>query len=168
MRPLYLLSVWLHILAAAAWIGGMIFLALVLFPVLRRLDLGAGAAEVMHRTAIRFRVVGWTCLLVLVATGVLNLTMWGIGWSDVAGRELWGSRFGRILAAKLTLVALMLALSLTHDFVIGPRAMARLRKEPDSIAAQRLRRTASWMGRFTLLLALAVVALAVMLTRYGP
>jgi putative copper export protein len=94
--------------------------------------------------------------------------MWDIGWSDVTGRELWVSHFERILAAKLTLVALMLALSLTHEFMIGPRALARLRKEPDSIAAQRLRRTASWMGRFTLLLALAVVALAVMLTRYGP
>ncbi len=34
----------------------------------------------------------------------------------------WGSDFGRVLAAKLPLVAAILAASVTHDFVVGPRA----------------------------------------------
>jgi putative copper resistance protein D len=38
MHGLYLLSVWLHIMAAVVWIGGTIFLVIVLVPAIRRLE----------------------------------------------------------------------------------------------------------------------------------
>lgn len=168
MQSLRLISVWLHLLAAAVWIGGMIFLAVVLLPALRSPGLSDGATEVLHRVAIRFRSVGWVSLVLLLATGVFNLAMVGVGWSDVVGVEMWDSRFGRILAAKLTLVFLILWLSVAHDFFVGPRCVAGLRVNSASPRTQRLRRMASWLGRLNLLLALGVLALAVMLTRGAP
>ena len=38
MHALFVLSVWIHILAAATWIGGSLFLVIVLVPTTRELD----------------------------------------------------------------------------------------------------------------------------------
>ncbi len=167
MRALYLLSVWLHIVAAAVWIGGMVFLALVLIPVSRQPELRGLAPSLIHRTGLRFRWVGWGCLAALLLTGTLNLVYRGFGWAGFSGGQFWQGSFGRTLAIKLALVAAILLLSTLHDFVIGPRASVLLRTNPASAEAARFRRRASWMGRVTLLLALAVVALGVMLIRGG-
>lgn len=56
MHTLYLVSVWLHIVAAMTWIGGMIFLVAVLVPMLRRPERRAQAAELFGILGVRFRV----------------------------------------------------------------------------------------------------------------
>ncbi|HXG50058.1 MAG TPA: DUF4149 domain-containing protein [candidate division Zixibacteria bacterium] len=167
MRGLYLLSVWLHVLAAAVWIGGMTFLALALVPEVKRLESRTLAASLIHRTASRFRVVGWVSLITLIATGTFNVLHRGFGWAELGDPVFWQSAFGKTLGAKLLLVAAILALSLLHDFLIGPRAVELLRDRPDSPEALALRRRASWLGRIVLLLALGAVALGVLLVR-GP
>lgn len=167
MRTLYLLSVWLHILAAAVWIGGMLFLALVLVPALRRPTYRGTAQRLIYETGLRFRAVGWTALALLVLSGVFNLTFRGYTWDDLWAGGLWQGPFGRTLALKLVLVAFILALTALHDFVLGPRASARLMEDPDSPEARRLRLRASWIGRLNLLLSLLVLALAVALVRGG-
>ncbi|MFQ5795545.1 MAG: hypothetical protein ACE5JP_10915 [Candidatus Bipolaricaulia bacterium] len=73
MHVLYLLSVWLHILAAAIWIGGMVFLALILVPVTRRPEHRGIAVSLIHWTGVRFRWVGWICLGLLLLSGIFNL-----------------------------------------------------------------------------------------------
>ena len=57
MHALYLLSVWIHILAATVWIGGMSFLVLVVVPWLRRGG-RVEAAVFLRETGERFRNVG--------------------------------------------------------------------------------------------------------------
>ena len=73
MRSLYLFSVWLHILAAIVWIGGMAFLGLVLIPAMRLSEYRAVGASLTYWTGTRFRLIGWVCLSVLLLTGVFNL-----------------------------------------------------------------------------------------------
>ncbi|MDR5694028.1 MAG: DUF4149 domain-containing protein [Armatimonadota bacterium] len=168
MRALYLLSVWLHILAAATWIGGMIFVAAVLIPVTRRSEYRAVAPSLVHWTGVRFRLVGWHALGLLLLSGVFNLAYRGFRWSDLWTGRLWGSSFGQVLGVKLVLVALILLVSALHDFVIGPRATVLWQANPGSHEAVRLRRQAGWLGRINLLLALVVAALGVMLVRGLP
>lgn len=168
MQTIHFFSILLHVMAAVVWIGGMVFLGIVLIPALRQSELGAKTVEVMHRTGVRFRNVGWVCIALLVVTGLVNLTRWGVGWQRFTSADLWCTDWGRVLAVKLVLVAVALALSGMHDFVIGPRATARLRRQPSADDARRLRRLASWMGRANLLIALTIVALAVMLVRGVP
>ncbi|HXG19736.1 MAG TPA: DUF4149 domain-containing protein [Methylomirabilota bacterium] len=165
MRWLYLFSVWLHIVAAAVWLGGMAFLAAVLAPILRQPAHRAEAAALIAQTGRQFRWIGWLCLLLLLATGVVNLASRGLQWTDVWNGQLWAGGFGHTLAAKLFLVAVSLGLSLLHDFLVGPQATAVARTAPGSPAAVRLRRRAAWLGRVNLLLALLIVALAVVLVR---
>lgn len=167
MDTLYVTSVWLHILAAAVWIGGMAFLALILLPVMRRPEYRHLSTVLVQATGVRFRWIGWLCLGILIITGVFNVTYWGFGCHDVWNGVLWQSPFGRVLAHKVLLVVLIVLFSIIHDFKIGPRATALGRVNPASRQAIRLRRQASWIGRLNLVLAVVVVALAVMLARAG-
>ncbi len=168
MRGLYLLSVWLHVLAATIWLGGTIFLALVLVPITRRLEYRGIAGSLIHQVGVRFRLLGWICLGLLVVSGILNVAYRGFGWADLWSGRLWQGPFGRALGIKLLLVALILLLSALHDFFIGPRATILWQTQPTSPATQRLRRQAGWIGRINLLLALVVVALGVILVRGWP
>jgi putative copper export protein len=136
-----LLVRWVHVLSAMTWIGGMLFIALVLVPVARGLGDAPVRAHLIQETGRRFRTIAWTALALLVTTGLLNLWM--------APELLRSPRFHW----KLGLVVLALILSAFHDWVLGPRA-GRPGADPS------VRRRASWIARVNVAVALAVVWLA--------
>lgn len=166
---MYHLSVLVHILAAMVWVGGMLFLALVVVPAARTLP-PAERSALFHLVGPRFRTVGWACIGLLLVTGVVNSAYRGVTWANLFTPELWASDFGRVLALKLGVTTVMLVLSAFHDFVLGPASVRA--HEPGearpSVEALALRKRASWLGRITTLLALVVVALGVMLVRGVP
>jgi uncharacterized membrane protein len=131
---------WLHVLAAVTWIGGMLFIALVLVPAARRLEDPALRTRLVHDVGLRFRTIGWVAIGVLVVTGLLNLWMHPVLLSS--SRFHW----------KVGLVVLALILSAFHDFVLGPRAGG-----PGADPSARVR--ASWIARINVLVVLAIVAL---------
>lgn len=104
----------------------------------------------------------------LVATGIVNLGVWGFSWEDLATGRIWEGPFGIALALKLSLVAAIVALNVCHDFWIGPAATRAALADPRSMQAAQLRRAASWAGRATLILSIVVVAIAVTLRRGLP
>jgi uncharacterized membrane protein len=141
-----LLVRWLHVLAAITWIGGMLFIALVLVPSARRLEDPTLRTRLIQETGRRFRTIGWIALGGLVVTGLLNLWMHPVLLSSP--RFHW----------KLGLVVLALILSAFHDFVLGPRAGA-----PGADPSARVR--ASWVARINVLVVLVIVALGLSLFR---
>jgi uncharacterized membrane protein len=165
MRTLYLASVWLHIIAAMAWVGGMLFLVLVLVPLLRTPAMRPKAAELFHAIGTRFRLIGWVALGTLVVTGVFNVTFRGYRLGQLFDGEAFAGPWGHTLALKLSFVGAIVVLSGLHDFWLGPKAVRMARDDAPPEARERFRRIASMMGRATMLLALAVIALAVTLVR---
>jgi putative copper resistance protein D len=135
---------WLHVLSATVWIGGMLFIALVLVPVVRRLDDAALRTRLVQAVGLRFRTVGWIALGGLLLTGLGNL--WARPYLLRAPR----------FHLKLGLVVVSLALSVAHDFVLGPRAGA-----PGADPALRAR--ASQIARVNVLVVLLVVLLGLAL-----
>lgn len=159
----YALTVWLHVLAAVVWIGGMTFLVLVALPVARRPEYEDVYGRLVGAMGRRFRWIGWGCLLGLVATGFLQLHRLGFSPPAVFRGDAFQGRFGRVLAVKLSLVAAILVASAVHDFWLGPRAGSLARRQSGSHAARRARRLAAWIGRLELVAALAVTLLGVLL-----
>jgi copper resistance protein D len=133
-----LVVLWLHVLSAIIWIGGMLFIALVLVPVARGLGDASFRTRLVHETGRRFRTIAWMALGLLVATGLVNLWM--------APGLLRSPRFHW----KLGLVVLALILSAFHDWVLGPRAGL-----PGADPSVRIR--ASWIARLNVAVALVVV-----------
>ena len=134
----------LHVLAAMIWVGGMLFVVLVLVPVVRAQADPALRARLFHQAGVRFRTVGWAALLVLLASGLANL--WWRPYLLTLPRFQW----------KLGLVVVALLLSVLHDFVLGPRAGV-----PGANPATRA--WASWIARLTVLVVLIVVVLGLAL-----
>ena len=132
-------------MAAITWIGGMLFVALVLVPVTRRED-PALRARLFHAVGVRFRTIGWIAVGLLVATGLGNL--WLHPYFLRLPRLHW----------KLGLVALALVLAVVHDFVLGPRA-----GKPGAVPSIRV--GASWVARINVLIVLVIVFLGLGLLR---
>jgi uncharacterized membrane protein len=166
-HAIYVLSVFLHITAAIVWLGGMLFLVLVIMPALRGPGFRETRLSLVTAVGKAFRPIGWACLIVLGVTGFVNLHFRGMS-AILSETSFWRGSFGQVLAAKLVVVALLLALSAAHDFWVGPRALSAAEQQPGSADHIRWRLCATWMGRLTALLALLAVLLGVLLVRGRP
>ncbi len=164
MSRAYALIVWVHVLSALIWLGGMIFFALTA-PVLRTVRDDAVRAALFDALGRRFRTVGWICIAALLVTGVAQLQIRGWwGWDVWGDAAFWRTPLGAALAWKLGLVMFMLGVQAAHDFRVGPAAG---RATPGTGEARRLRRRAAWLARINALAGLALVYVAVRLARGG-
>jgi copper resistance protein D len=154
------LLVWLHLIAAISWIGGMVFLSLILAPLLRSQKATPELMELFRTAARRFRIVVWAAIVLLVATGPLLLHQRGLSLAEPASWPL-------VLEIKIGLVGLLFLLTFLHDLVLGPR-VSRISLVPAGTRTpgqQALMRTSRWLPRLALLLALVVLWAAVLLVR---
>ena len=149
----------LHLLAAVSWIGGMLFLSLVLAPLVRSAAV-PGLPDLFRAAALRFRLVVWSAIAVLLTTGPFLLHQRGISF-------LSPSQWPPILQTKIALVALLLLLTMAHDFLLGPR-VSRISALPPSertAREQTLLRASRWLPRLAVLIAVGVLISAAMLAR---
>lgn len=167
MRLLYEIAVWLHILAATIWVGGIAFLVLVVVPWLRGADRNL-AATMLSAAGRRFRNIGWVCFAVFAVTGSFSLWMRGVRLTSFVQPEWLSSPFGTAVIAKLVLFTLIVIVSVVHDFLIGPQATTAMMEDPRAQRTQILRRRASLLGRFNALLAVVILFAAVVLVRGVP
>jgi uncharacterized membrane protein len=152
--------VWLHVLAAVSWIGGTIFLSVVLVPVLRREPFASQRGVLIRTTALRFRSIVLGAIAILLLTGPMLLHQRGISIMDPSG---WPT----ILSVKLGLVAVLLLVTMAHDLIIGPRVgqILQLPVESRTSSDHVMVAWSPWIARSSLLLTLAVLLAAVVLVR---
>lgn len=155
-----IILIWIHLLAAVAWIGGMVFLSLILMPVLKQAGFSGERRALFHSLARRFRLLVWASITTLLATGSVLLVSRAGSLSDAA---TWPF----VMTLKLALVALLIALTAAHDFWLGPRVAALMQRSPTdrSTAEQRILRFSPWIARLGLILAVVILVLAVAVVR---
>lgn len=157
---MYVTLVALHILAAISWVGGMLFLSLVLAPLVRSRKAAPEFMALFRSAARRFRIVAWLAMGVLLTTGPGLLAQRGVAVTNPA---VWPF----IVSLKLGLVALLLALTVLHDLILGPQVSKAGAIPVASRTAweQAVVQTAGWLPRLSLLTALAVIVAAATLAR---
>jgi copper transport protein len=101
------LADWLHLSAAALWIGGLVQLAFVIWP----LEPG-----LRRQAFLRFSRLATVLIVVLLGAGtylsVLRLPHLA---------DLWNESYGQVLLVKLGLVSLALAWGGAHHFLVRPK-----------------------------------------------
>ncbi len=156
---MYLVLVSLHLLAAVVWIGGMLFLSLVLAPLMRSPTAVPEWRAMFRAAALRFRRVVYGAVVVLVGTGPLLVSERGFSVLQPAAWPL-------ILQVKVGLVAVLLILTAVHDLVLGPQ-MRTLASRPEHLSAwdRSLMLLSGWLPRVSVLLGLIVLGTASVLAR---
>lgn len=167
MIMLYKAAVLIHILSAIIWLGGTLFLVIVLAPLSRRETAASGLGLILLRQAARrFVPVAWASIVLLAVTGIyLAGDHWGIRPGNFFTS---GDHFIRTLQAKTGLAVLVIGMSLFHDFVLGPYVVRQLvdrRGSGDAPAPTWGRRLLLVLARVNLVLVLVILFLAVSLTR---
>ena len=153
----YFISVFLHIVLAAFWIGGMLFLPLVILPGIKQ---HPDRIAILYKTGIKFRFYGWVALTALLLTGLLNMYGRGMPFTWTFFRH---SDYGRLVIWKLLIFMVIFMVSGTHDFLFGRKAL----EEMQASEHKNFKLLARWSGRINLLLALAMAFLGVVLSRGG-
>lgn len=114
-----------HLLAAAAWIGALVGLLIMVF--------GKADAQTAHAALDQFSRTGSVIVAVVVVSGVVN-SAYLVGVHHIAG--LPATVYGQLLIVKLVLFAGMLSLAALNRFRLTP-ALATFGDRPPSFAALR-------------------------------
>ena len=102
----------LHLIAASAWLGGLVPLALLLTAA-RRQEVSLACA---HAATSRFSTLGVISVGTLIATGIVN------GWVLAGGVPAWiGTDYGRLLLIKVVLFFAMVATAAVNRLRLTPR-----------------------------------------------
>jgi uncharacterized membrane protein len=145
------LAVWVHVLAMAVWVGGLVLQSHVLLPAAR-----AGDARPFAQAARRARPVTWTAVCLVLLSGLYNVTRLG------PLEHVMESGAGLLLAGKLMLVLVAIAVAGQRDFAQVPRLARDLAAGESPTPALR---AIAWLDRVVLLLALGIVYLGLAVSR---
>jgi putative copper resistance protein D len=104
----------LHLLAAGAWLGGLVPLAMLLAAAARQKD---SRWTAVTATAVRrFSVLGVISVGTLLASGIAN------SWYQVGTlNNLFATTYGQLVLIKIALFAAMIALACLNRFYLTPR-----------------------------------------------
>jgi copper transport protein len=140
------LADWVHLSAALLWVGGLVVLAVCVWPLAR---------ELRRDAFLRFSRLATLSVAALLGAGIYLSVVRLPAFSD-----LWSQGYGRLLLVKIGLVAVALMWGAFHNFVGAP-----------ALAAGGSSRWTARLGR-TLLgeasVAMAILLLAAILVNSKP
>ena len=143
-----------HLLAATVWVGGTVALVFVAVPPVQRLE-GEARARTLRAFGARWRPIGWSSLIVAIGTGIALAVR-------AHAFDTTPTRFDWVLGVKGVLVGLLVAGAYLHDFVLGPGLARQIREG----SPQSFRPLLTALGRFNLLVTVALPVLGVLLSEF--
>ena len=113
---------WLHLVAAALWVGGMLYIATSYLPALRRSTVAERARSLV--TVLPY-YSPWALagVVIMAVTGPLSATIELNSWE-----QLFATAYGRTLVVKVLLVGALLLTSAVHVLLLRPGLKKEVKK----------------------------------------
>jgi putative copper export protein len=151
---------WIHLVSAAIWVGGSLFIGIVFSPLLKTI---ANSLEermqIMIRVGRRFNKIAVPSLIILMATGLYN--------SHVLLSKpelLVATSYGIFLIIKIILVVALIIIYAIHVRVIRKDIEEKIMSnQMPEHQIQKLRKKIIILGEITVVLSLAILFLASLL-----
>ena len=151
---------WIHLVAAAIWVGGSLFIGIVFSPLLKTMTSSIEERmQIMIRVGRRFNKVAVPSLIILMATGLYT------SHALLSKPELLVSTsYGTFLIIKVILVIALIVTYAVHVRVIRKdveeKIMSNQMPEPE---IQKLRKKIIILGEITVVLSIAILFFASLL-----
>lgn len=154
------LAYWLHIIATVMWVGGMITLSWLVIPAARRTLEAGSYADFLERLQDGLQRIGWLSLVVLVATGMFQMSAHPAYEGFLTISNSWSVA----ILAKHLVIGLMVMVSayLTWGLMPALRRLSFKRSAGlpiDEAENQALARREATMLRVNLILSVVVLLL---------
>ena len=151
---------WIHLVAAAIWVGGSLFIGIVFSPLLKTLtDSLEERMQIMIRVGRRFNMIAVPSLIILMATGLYS------SHTLLSKPELLvATSYGTFLIIKIILVIALIITYAVHVRVIRKdveeKIMSNQMSEPQ---IQKLRKKIIILGEVVVVLSVAILFFASLL-----
>jgi len=151
---------WIHLIAAAIWVGGSLFIGIVFSPLLKTMTSSVEERmQIMIRVGKRFNKIAVPSLIILMVTGLYTSNAL-IGNPDL----LVSTSYGKFLIIKIILVIALIITYAVHVRVIRKdveeKIMSNKMPEPE---IQKLRKKIIILGEITVVLSVAILFFASLL-----
>jgi len=151
---------WIHLIAAAIWVGGSLFIGIVFSPLLKTMTSSVEERmQIMIRVGKRFNKIAVPSLIILMLTGLYTSNAL-IGHPDL----LVSTSYGKFLIIKIILVIALIITYAVHVRVIRKdveeKIMSNKMSEPE---IQKLRKKIIILGEITVVLSVAILFFASLL-----
>lgn len=154
------LIMWAHLVAASIWVGGSIFIGIVLAPLLKTIsDSVEGRLSIMIRVGRKFNKIGVPSLIVLIVTGIYNS-------AGVISKPsmILDTNYGIVLLIKIILVIALIAIFAIHVRLIRNEVESKIEsKELSGDLLQKLRSKIIMLGRLTVIISILILLMASLL-----
>ena len=154
------LLMWAHLVSASIWVGGSIFIGIVLAPLLKTISESIEErVSIMIRVGRKFNKIAIPSLAILIATGLYNS-------SNILSRPqfLLSTNYGIILVIKIILVISLLVMFAIHIRIIRTEIEEKIKsKEMLPEIVQKLRSKIISLGRIMVFVSIAILLMAALL-----
>ena len=151
---------WIHFLCASIWVGGSIFLGLVLAPLLKKMSFPIEERlNLMIRTGRRFNKIALPALVILIATGIYNSHL------VLQNNEiLFSTSYGAFLLTKIILVIALIITFAIHVHIFNKNIEEKIAaKQITDSELQKLQKSAMILGESTVVISVAILFFAALL-----
>ena len=151
---------WIHLVAAAIWVGGSLFIGIVFSPLLKTMaDSMQERMQIMIRVGRRFNKVAVPSLIILMVTGLYSS-------HTLLGKPefLFSTSYGAFLIIKMILVITLIITYIVHVRVIRKDIEDKimLNQMPEN-QIKKLRKKIIILGEITVVLSIAILFFAALL-----
>ncbi len=151
---------WVHLVSASIWIGGSLFIGVVLSPLLKTMSNSIEERlQIMIRVGKRFNKIAVPSLIILIGTGLYNSHML-LTKPDL----LVATSYGTFLLVKIILVILLIITYVVHVRVIRKDVEEQIMTNVmSSNQIQKLRKKIIILGEITVVLSIIILFFAALL-----
>ena len=151
---------WIHLVSAAIWVGGSLFIGIVFSPLLKTMTSSIEERmKIMIRVGRRFNKIAVPSLIVLMVTGLYSSHML-LGKPEL----LIGTSYGTFLIIKIILVILLIITYAIHVRVIHKDVEEQIMSnQMPERQIQKLRKKIIILGEITAVLSIAILFFASLL-----
>jgi uncharacterized membrane protein len=151
---------WIHLVAAAIWVGGSLFIGIVFSPILKTMATSVEERiQIMIRVGKRFNKIAVPSLIILMGTGLYNSHLL-LSKPDL----LLATSYGTFLTIKIILVISLIITYAIHVRVIRKDIEEQvMSKQMPLQQIQKLRKKIIILGEITVVLSIAILFFAALL-----